>query len=240
MVAHAGGVGIFSQQVIRTPVASTVFKKSFANFFLSITILPCPLTIPTPRLLALFFTTSIFAHQTGKLICPNSSTESETQEKNMQHVKHIAVYSVNKYPPNTLFIQFLLKSAAGGPESTYPPNIMHRTLELPLSRVQKLMWIFFNFLVRLLFVCGFYSRAAYMAMFWICKTGKSGPEHVKWQCNLTLRVLQNCFKCKQTFWQAKKGRIVLHRPIWAAFYELWLSLECGLLSCNLSPEKVQL
>ena len=72
--------------------------------------------------------------------------------------------------------------------------------------------------MRLLYKVGFYSRAAFTrgqlllegglyAMFWVCKTGKSDPEPVKWKYNLTLRVLQNSSKCKQAILQAKNGRI---------------------------------
>ena len=77
------------------------------------------------------------------------------------------------------------------------------------------VWLFFE--------GGFY------AMFWVCKTGKSGPEHEKWKCNLTLRVLQNYSKREQTFWQAKKMvGFSSTSTTWPTFHELWLLFKCGL------------
>ena len=84
---------------------------------------------------------------------------------------------------------------------------------------------FFNFW------CGFYAKS------WVCKTRKSCLAHVKWKWNLTLRLFQTYFKCKQTFGM-RKAVGFSSTSTTCRFLRAAASIRVRLM-CNLSSEKVR-
>ena len=71
----------------------------------------------------------------------------------------------------------------------------------------------------------------------VCTTRKSGLAHVKWKWNLTLRLSQNYFKCKQTFGMRKAVGFSPTSKTPGCFFRAAASIRVW-LKCNLSSEKV--
>ena len=76
--------------------------------------------------------------------------------------------------------------------------------------------------LRLLFESGLYAKS------WVCKIRKSGLAKVKWKWNLTLRLFQISFECKQTFGMRRAVAVSPTLTTLGGFFELRLLYECGL------------